>query len=122
MAKIPDCDYCLFYTRSDYLICPVHPYGVHGDFCLDFRLNPDIELEFEEEQWSPEGYSYYDGELVPNRPSRYTSEEQLEILDTHPFFTGVCPKCGHRFDKSNPPKVHWDCPNPDCGWVDDSVH
>ncbi len=56
---------------------------------------------------------------MPNRPSRYTPEEQLEILDNHPFFTGVCPQCGHRFDKNNPPAVHWDCP--ECGFIDDSV-
>lgn len=99
----------------------MHPYGVHGDFCLDFRLNPDIELEEQEEQWCPEGYSWYDGELVRNQ-SRYTPEEQLEILDSHPFFTGVCPKCGEEFDTKNPPKVHWDCPNQECDWMDDSVH
>ena len=94
---------------------------MHGDFCLDFRLNPDIEIESEEEQWLPEGYSDYDGKLVPNQ-SRYTPEEQLEILDSYPFFTGICPQCGHKFEPSNPPKVHWDCPSPDCDWIDDSVH
>ena len=88
------------------------------DRCIDFRPDPNFK---EEEQWSPQGYSWYDGELIPNRPSRYTAEEQLFILDNHPFFTGVCPQCGHKFDKSNPPAVHWDCPNPECGWIDDSV-
>ncbi|MDL5055381.1 hypothetical protein QQ056_17765 [Oscillatoria laete-virens NRMC-F 0139] len=39
--------------------------------------------------------------------------------NTHPLFTGICPKCGHLFDRANPPPVHWDCP--ECGWVDDSV-
>ncbi|AIE76203.1 hypothetical protein D082_50410 (plasmid) [Synechocystis sp. PCC 6714] len=48
-----------------------------------------------------------------------TPGEQLEILDFHPFFTGVCPKCGHGFDQDNPPPIYWDCPA--CGWVDDSV-
>ncbi len=56
---------------------------------------------------------------LPSRPSRYTAEEQLEILDNHPFFTGVCPECGYQFDRSNPPLIHWDCP--ECGWIDDSV-
>ncbi len=60
----------------------------------DFRLDPNAEIE---EQWCPEGYSYYDGELVRNQ-SRYTREEQFEILNTHPFFTGVCPVCRHEFD------------------------
>jgi predicted RNA-binding Zn-ribbon protein involved in translation (DUF1610 family) len=87
------------------------------DRCLDFRPDPNTEPE---EQWAPEGYSWswYDGELIPNRPSRYTQAEQLEILDNHPFFTGVCPNCGYRFDKNNLP-VHYDCPV--CGWIDDSV-
>jgi hypothetical protein len=102
---------------GDKSICAVHPHGVDGDRCIDFRPDPNIQ---EEEQWQPEGASYYDGELILHRP-RLTREEQLEILDSHPFFTGICPQCGHQFDRDNPPKVHWDCPNPECGWVDDSV-
>ncbi|MDJ0902494.1 MAG: hypothetical protein QNJ55_27185 [Xenococcus sp. MO_188.B8] len=74
--------------------------------CIDFRPDPNAKIE---EQWCPEGYSYYDGHLVRDR-SRYTPEEQLKILDTHPFFTGVCPVCQHQFDENNPPAVHWDCP------------
>ena len=27
-----------------------------------------------------QGYSWYDGELIPNKPSRYTAEEQLYLL------------------------------------------
>ena len=46
--------------------------------------DPKAEIE---EQWSPQGYSWYGDELIPNRPSRYTQAEQLELLDTHPFFT-----------------------------------
>jgi hypothetical protein len=83
---------------------------------IDFRPDPNFS---EEEPWTPEGYTYYNGELIPNRPPRYSPEEQLEILDNHPFFTGVCPECGYEFDKTNPPEVHWDCPH--CGWIDDSV-
>ncbi len=51
---------------------------------------------------------------------RYTREEQLEILNTHPFFTGICPQCRHKFEQDNLP-VHFDCPNAECGWIDDSV-
>ncbi len=115
--KIPECDRCLLYAHNPhFLICAVHPNGVDTDRCLDFR--PDLNAA-EEELWSPQGYSFYDGQLIPNKPSRYTKEEQLEILDTHPFFTGVCPQCGYKFDRNNPPLVHWDCPR--CNWVDDSV-
>ena len=117
MPKIPDGDRCLLYAHNPHLICTVHPSGVESDRCLDFRPDPNAEIE---EQWSPIGYSWYGDELIANRPSRYTPEEQLQILDSHPFFTGVCPNCGHEFDKNNPPKVHWDCPA--CDWVDDSIH
>ena len=115
MPKIPDCDRCLLYARNPYLVCGVHPEGVETEKCLDFRLNPEVK---ECEPWSPKGYSFYDGELVKN-PSKYTQAEQLEILDNHPYFTGICPNCNHQFDPDNPPLVHWDCPN--CSWMDDSV-
>ncbi len=116
MPKISECDRCLLYAHNPHLICAVHPDGINSaprsgslrDRCLDFRPDPNFQ---EEEQWSPEGYSWYDGELIPNKPSRYTTEEQLFILDNHPFFTGICPQCRHEFDKNNPPAVHWDCPN-----------
>ncbi|MGK7899301.1 MAG: hypothetical protein AB4372_38205 [Xenococcus sp. (in: cyanobacteria)] len=116
MPKISDCDRCSFYANNPHLVCAINPSGVDSDRCLDFRLDPNFQ---EEEQWSPKGYSWYDGELIPNRPSRYTAEEQLEILDNHPFFTGICPQCGYEFDKNNLPLIHFDCPS--CGWVDDSV-
>jgi hypothetical protein len=98
--KIPDCvrvgaarlldvacrrqSRCLLYSHNPHLICAVHPEGVDSDRCPDFRPTPNAE---EEEQWQPEGYSWYGGELIANRPSRYTQEQQLGILDTHPFFT-----------------------------------
>jgi hypothetical protein len=115
MPKIPECDRCLLYSHDPHLICAVHPEGVDTETCLDFRPDPNIEPD---EQWSPFGYSWYDGELVRDR-SRYTCEEQIEILDNHPFFTGVCPQCRYEFDKNNLPAVHWDCPS--CSWIDDSV-
>jgi hypothetical protein len=117
MPKIPDCDHCQFYAHDPHLICAVHPTGVEGK-CLDFRQDPSSQVR-EEKQWSPEGYYWWDGELLPNRPVTLTSGEQLTILDSHPIFTGVCPKCGHEFDRSDLPVIHWDCPA--CGWVDDSV-
>lgn len=117
MPKIAECERCLLYAATPYVVCTVHPQGVSTEHCLDFRPDPNKELP---EQWSPEGYSFYDGNLVRNQ-SRLSREEQLAMLDTHPFFTGVYPSCGHRFDSSKPPVVHWDCPSPDCDWMDDSV-
>lgn len=114
--KIDQCDRCLLYARNAYLVCTIHPEGVDTNKCPDFRLDPDAK---EQDLWSPEGYCWYDGELIPNRPRRYTQEQQLAILDSHPFFTGVCRSCGYEFESTNSPRVHWDCPV--CGRVDDSV-
>jgi hypothetical protein len=115
MPKIPKCDRCLLYAHDPHLVCAEHPNGVDSD-CLDFRVNPKFQ---EEELWSPDGYYWYNGELLENRRSQLTNEQKLEILDNHPFFTGQCPSCGYEFDRANLPIIHWDCPV--CGWVDDSV-
>jgi rubrerythrin len=42
-----------------------------------------------------------------------TLEQQLEILNKHPFFTRICPQCGYQFDKDNN-RESWDCP--ECDW------
>lgn len=114
MNKIPDCDRCQLYAHNPHLVCAVHPSGVSGDRCLDFRLNPNAEPE---ENWEPEGASYYNGELILHCP-RLTREQQLELLDSHPLFTGVCPRCSYRFPQASQ-AVHYDCPR--CGWIDDSI-
>ena len=115
MPKIADCDRCSLYAHDPYLVCAVHPEGVETERCLDYRLDHNTELK---EKWSPQGYSWYGDELIADRQSRYSPEEQLEILNNHPFFTGVCPQCRHEFDKNNPP-VHFDCP--ECNFIDDSI-
>lgn len=80
--KISDCNRCLLYARNPHLVCTVHPEGVESDKCMDFRPDPNAQIE---EQWSPQGYSWYGDELIADRPSRYSQEEQIQILDTHPF-------------------------------------
>ena len=55
------------------------------------------------------GYGWYGDELIANRKSRYTKDEQMEILDTHPFFTGLCPKCGYKINE-NSGSVNCECP------------
>ena len=93
MPKIPDCEICLMCAHDPSLVCAVHPYGQDSDFCSDFRPDPDLEnicfqdflglqhqppentdadepysnpysLNPDEEQWQPEGASYYNGELI----------------------------------------------------------
>lgn len=114
MGKISDCDRCWFYSRNPYIICAIHPYGIEENSCSDFEPNP--ELEKSDELWEPQGASYYNGELILHTP-KYTREEQLYILDNHPFFTGICPECGFNFGGICLPKNEWNCPN--CNWVDD---
>jgi hypothetical protein len=94
-----------------------HPTGPNTDTCPDFQENPNAEPE---ELWEPEGASYYGGELILQRPAAVdTLEQQLELLDTHPLFTGRCPQCEMTYPQYETPPVHWDCSA--CGWMDDSV-
>ncbi len=114
--KIAQCDRCQLYPRKPFIVCAVHPEGPPGNSCLDFR---PVMQEQENEPWPPKGWSYYNGELVSALPSYRTRVEQIALLESHPFFTGECPNCGYKFDRGNPPAVHWDYPA--CQWIDDSV-
>ncbi len=143
--KLPLCDRCLFCAHDPHIVCAIHPSGTEGDTCLDFRPDPDLEgkrfVDFlglgaqqrddepysnsfdlypDGELWEPEGASYYNGELILQPQQRWTQEEQLELLDTHPLFTGKCPQCGYQFERDYTACcVHWNCP--ECGWLDDPV-
>ncbi len=146
MLKTPDCDRCLYYSHNQYLICAVHPNRQNSGNCPDFHGNPEarngkfvdflnllqqvedsdnhepfsnpFSLHSEEEQWEPEGASYYNGELILQPKHQRTREEQLWLLEHHPMFTGRCPSCNAIFDQDYQARVHWDC---DCGWLDDSI-
>ena len=115
LMKLECCDRCKYYARSPYLICAEHPTGVEGEHCPDFEL--DLEIPDDEatawygEQWQSQWASYYSDELV--------LVQRLELLDSHPLFTGRCPNCEMPLLQTDPPRVHWDCEY--CGWVDDSV-
>jgi len=88
MPKIPQCDRCLLYSHNPHLVCTVHPTGPEENSCLDFREDPNIEPE---ELWEPEGASYYNAELILQPEQRWTQQQQLELIDWHPMFTGKCP-------------------------------
>jgi hypothetical protein len=122
MAKLDCCNRCNFYAHSPFLVCAEHPAGVEGDSCPDFQLNlqvPDDEaIAWYGEQWQPEGASYYDGELVLEPVQRRSLEQRLDLLDSHPLFTGRCPNC-ERPIQAISGQMHWDCGH--CGWVDDSI-
>jgi hypothetical protein len=118
MPKIEECNCCLLYAHDPHIICAVHPSGVDGNRCLDFREDPNAEPV---ELWQPQGATYYNGELILQPQLRWTQQQQLELLDWHPLFTGRCPRCGYEFERDYTSKVHWDCPNSECGWIDDTV-
>jgi ribosomal protein L37AE/L43A len=40
--------------------------------------------------------------------------QQWEILETHPFFTGICPNCETAY-LQNVKIIHYDCQS--CGWM-----
>lgn len=129
--RLPECDLCQFYTGSPFLFCTVHPTGVESDRCLDFREDNTrrweqflaldwvaVSEDGHGEQWEPEGASY-DGELILTPEQRWNQEEQAELLDWHPMFTGRCPECERPMIQTDPPRVHWDCS--ECGWKDETV-
>lgn len=146
MPKISECDRCLFYAHDNHLVCIPQPTGPSGDTCLDFRPDPEYShvtrfkdflglqqrrgsdsdepfhnpcgTDHTEQLWEPAGASYYAGELIVQPRQRWTQQEQLQLLDTHPMFTGRCPQCGAEFERDYRSVVHWDC---SCGWMDDSV-
>jgi len=66
MSKIPKCERCFLYARNPHLVCAVHRAGPNTDTCPDFRENPNTEPD---EFWEPEGASYYNGELILQRPA-----------------------------------------------------
>jgi hypothetical protein len=112
MAKTDECNRCKNFSGHygpEFLVCAMHPSGPEQDPCPDFT-----EVT---EQFEPLGGAYYNGELVLQPAHYLTTAERLEILDTHPFFTGVCPECGKVIGGEG--LVHYDCDR--CGWKDDLI-
>jgi hypothetical protein len=112
MAKTEECDCCQRFSGhcgSEFLVCGIHPSGPAQSPCPDFAEVIG--------QWEPLGGAYYNEERVLQPEHYLTTEERLEILETHPFFTGVCPECGADISDLN--LVHYDCEL--CGWKDESV-
>ena len=80
--------------------------------------------------WSPPGTdyvngelvmkeSYYNGELIKQPQQRFSKEEMLYLIDTHPLFTNICPNCNYEFEKQDSPRAHYNCP--ECGWDDSDI-
>ena len=45
MPKILYCNRCSLYTHNPHLVCAVRPDGVETDRCLDFKLDPNANIE-----------------------------------------------------------------------------
>ncbi|MGG6270656.1 hypothetical protein ACQ4M3_38960 [Leptolyngbya sp. AN03gr2] len=57
----------------------------------------------------------YAGEVVISA-RRWTTQQQLEWLDTHPLFTERCPRCERSMKFGSRSSKHWQCDH--CGWTD----
>lgn len=60
MPKLPECNHCLLYAQTPYLVCAVHPNGIECEHCPDFQPDANTAPEV---LWEPMGASYYNGEL-----------------------------------------------------------
>lgn len=93
MPRINDCISCRYYAWDYNLVCAVHPTGPDGKTCNDYEFDPEqtgrkfldflglgesVEMdgtinnpwsEESEENWSPPGTKYINGELVLIRES-----------------------------------------------------
>jgi hypothetical protein len=121
MPKTQQCDRCLYNARDSHLVCTVHPTGVEGEHCPDFRPDPNLEAKEHKNGFvlSCLPVSYYNGQLVVQPRQRWTQEEQLQLLVVHPLFTGRCPECEATIGRDYSARVHFDCT--ECGWMDDSI-
>jgi hypothetical protein len=114
MPRAIECERCqLFsgYCGAEYLVCGIHPGGPTVRPCPDYA--PVVEERV------PVGAEYYGEELVKDWPGYMSSADRLHLIETHPLFTGRCPQCGTIFQET--PPVHWDCPDPKCHWMDDTI-
>jgi ssDNA-binding Zn-finger/Zn-ribbon topoisomerase 1 len=112
MAKTEECDRCQRfsgYSGSSFLVCAIYPQGPAQSPCPDYA-----EVAGQREAL---GAAYYADELVVQPEHYLTTEERWVILNTHPLFTGICPKCKRAIAGSD--LIHYDCEN--CGWKNDSV-
>ncbi len=92
-------------------------YPVYGIFPLGPAVIPCPDFAEVTEDCVPVGGAYYNGELVLQPEHFLTTEERWDILNTHPLFTGICPKCGAAIAGED--LVHYDCQSYE--WIDDSV-
>lgn len=60
--------------------------------------------------------THYKHDTLTQVLSRLTRAEQLQVIITHPFFTGQCPQCQHKFAGIDLDLIDWHCVW--CGWVD----
>ncbi|MBD3886816.1 hypothetical protein IFO70_34835 [Phormidium tenue FACHB-886] len=114
MPQLPQCEDCLLHACPPQRVCAVHPAGVEGD-CLDFRPAPTTPAEV---IGQPAGASY-NGEVILQPAGRWSVEQQLELLNWHPCFSGRCPQCQQPIAQQQPHQADWHCTA--CGWVNESA-
>ena len=98
------------YCGSQYLVCGIHPTGPTEPPCPDFAEVTEL--------FEPLGGAYYSGERGLQPTHYLMTAERLEILETHPLFTGVCPECVEAIEDEG--LLHYDCER--CGFKDDLIN
>ena len=63
--------------------------------------------------------AFYNGDRIAPITDRLTIEQKLELLESHPIFTGRCPNCEVPMLETTPPRGHWECG--ECGWREELV-
>jgi hypothetical protein len=66
---------------DQYPVCGIFPLGPPEIPCPGFA-----EVT---EDGVPVGGAYYNGELILDSPAYLTTAERLELINTHPLFTGI---------------------------------
>lgn len=104
------CDRFSGFLADSFLVCAIHPSGPGQNPCPDFAKVI--------EDWQPLGAISDNDELIKDWAGYLNTVERAEVLKNHPYFTGICPKCGASFGDSRP--IHYDCG--ECDWIDDSIN
>lgn len=110
MAKLPQCDRCLYCAHDYHLVCAAHPNGPEANVCPDFIADPALEgkhfvdflglqqqteennklshieafnAEYSDQQWQPEGVFFVNGELVINEERSFYNGQEIVQPEQH---------------------------------------
>ncbi|HEY9824977.1 MAG TPA: hypothetical protein V6D19_05985 [Stenomitos sp.] len=94
-------------SSSQQQVCILYPDGPVEIPCMDFAEVPGAGEDF--------SAAWYGNHLIVQPRLHLSQADRLALLETHPLFTGICPKCGAAIPADN--HIHYDCNK--CGWKAD---